>query len=188
MYTYEFELEKKDGNGQPLEGAGFTLYKVVTQSFAGAKTGAAIKGTLAEDVNASKLVDDKYYVPVTMTASKDSTSGKVTHKTDTSIDSGSYVLIETTVPAGYNAYAGDDVIVTSTISDTGELTNLSASGHSNISADKGTGLITTQVVNQSGTQLPSTGGIGTTIFYIVGSLLVIGCGIVLVSRRRMNNK
>jgi LPXTG-motif cell wall-anchored protein len=44
------------------------------------------------------------------------------------------------------------------------------------------------VINKKGVELPSTGGIGTTIFYILGSALVIGCGIVLISRKRMNNK
>ena len=45
---------------------------------------------------------------------------------------------------------------------------------------------TITVTNQSGTELPSTGGIGTTIFYIVGAMLVIGAGVVLVTRRRMD--
>ena len=43
----------------------------------------------------------------------------------------------------------------------------------------------TPIKNTKGTELPSTGGIGTVIFYTIGSLLVIGCGIILVSRRRM---
>ena len=43
-----------------------------------------------------------------------------------------------------------------------------------------------QILNQKGAELPSTGGIGTTIFYIIGSALVIGAGVILVSRRRMN--
>ena len=41
------------------------------------------------------------------------------------------------------------------------------------------------VVNNSGSVLPSTGGIGTTMFYVIGAVLVIGAGVVLVSRRRM---
>lgn len=40
-------------------------------------------------------------------------------------------------------------------------------------------------MNQSGAELPSTGGIGTTIFYLVGGLLVVGAGIVLVTKKRM---
>ena len=44
----------------------------------------------------------------------------------------------------------------------------------------------TSILNTKGIELPSTGGIGTTIFYIIGSVLVIGAGIVMVTRRRMN--
>ena len=42
-----------------------------------------------------------------------------------------------------------------------------------------------EILNQSGTELPSTGGIGTTIFYIVGGLLAVGAGVVLVTKKRM---
>ena len=43
-----------------------------------------------------------------------------------------------------------------------------------------------KVENKKGTELPSTGGMGTTIFYVIGAILVIGAGIMLVTRRRMN--
>jgi fimbrial isopeptide formation D2 family protein/LPXTG-motif cell wall-anchored protein len=42
------------------------------------------------------------------------------------------------------------------------------------------------IENQSGVELPSTGGIGTTIFYVVGAILVIGAGVILITRRRMD--
>ena len=45
---------------------------------------------------------------------------------------------------------------------------------------------TIDVVNQAGSTLPATGGIGTTIFYIVGAILVVGAGVVLITRRRMD--
>lgn len=48
------------------------------------------------------------------------------------------------------------------------------------------GTASIDVVNQAGSVLPSTGGIGTTIFYAIGAILVIGAGVVLVSRRRAN--
>ena len=43
-----------------------------------------------------------------------------------------------------------------------------------------------EVENKQGAELPSTGGIGTTIFYIVGAILVIGAGVILVTKRRMD--
>ena len=50
------------------------------------------------------------------------------------------------------------------------------------------GSITTTVVNKSGAQLPETGGIGTTLFYIIGGTLMVGAAVFLVIRKRMNNK
>ena len=42
------------------------------------------------------------------------------------------------------------------------------------------------IANNGGATLPATGGMGTTIFYAIGAILVIGAGIVLVTRRRMS--
>lgn len=44
-----------------------------------------------------------------------------------------------------------------------------------------------KIINKPGTVLPSTGGIGTTIFYVVGAILVIGAGVILITRRRMDS-
>ena len=55
----------------------------------------------------------------------------------------------------------------------------------NVKADNST---REDVANNYGNELPSTGGIGTVIFYIVGAALVIGCGVVLISRRRVSGK
>ena len=49
-----------------------------------------------------------------------------------------------------------------------------------------TGLFEMTVENNTGSELPSTGGIGTTLFYVIGAILVIGAGVVLVTRRRMS--
>ena len=80
---------------------------------------------------------------------------------------GTYYLEEVVVPAGYNKPAVREAVTVT-------------SGQ--------TAAVEITVVNEAGTVLPTTGGIGTTIFYILGSALVIGCGIVLISRKRMNNK
>ncbi|MBQ7534617.1 MAG: isopeptide-forming domain-containing fimbrial protein [Stomatobaculum sp.] len=45
---------------------------------------------------------------------------------------------------------------------------------------------TTEIANTKGVELPATGGMGTTIFYVIGTILVLGAGILLVTRRRMN--
>ena len=83
----------------------------------------------------------------------------------TGLAAGRYTLIESTVPAGYNK--ADDKPIT--ISDT-DFDNL---------------VITQTIENKKGATLPSTGGMGTTLFYVFGAVLVIGAGIVLVTRRRM---
>ena len=72
-----------------------------------------------------------------------------------------YYLEETKAPEGYNLLDKEETV------NLGSTTSI-------------------DVVNNAGSVLPSTGGIGTTIFYIIGAILVIGAGVVLVTRRRMN--
>ena len=50
------------------------------------------------------------------------------------------------------------------------------------------GEATGKVINTEGVQLPSTGGIGTTMFYVVGSVLVIGAAVLLISKKRMGTR
>ena len=82
---------------------------------------------------------------------------------------GTYTLVETTVPDGYNKAA--DVSLT-IVSGDYSLDNLQQ---------------VAEIENKTGTELPSTGGIGTTIFYILGGLLVIGAAVVLVARRKAHD-
>lgn len=91
------------------------------------------------------------------------------------LDAGTYYLKETEAPAGYNKLG---TIVKVTIDHEGKITV-------DDSADK-TDLV--KVNNNSGTELPSTGGTGTTIFYVLGSILVIGAGVLLVTKKRMNDR
>jgi len=82
------------------------------------------------------------------------------------LDNTSYTLKEVVVPNGYNKAADTPV-----------------SGLSKVTvADAEATKIT--VENQKGAELPSTGGIGTTIFYVVGGLLIIGAAVILVARRK----
>ena len=84
----------------------------------------------------------------------------------TGLCDGTYTLVEKTVPAGYNGAADVDITIAGR----------------NFTAEN---LIqSATVVNKEGPALPSTGGIGTTIFYIVGSVLLLAAAIVLIARRR----
>ena len=47
------------------------------------------------------------------------------------------------------------------------------------------GVAQVKIVNQSGTELPSTGGMGTTMFYLIGGIMVLAAVVLLVTRRRM---
>ena len=91
----------------------------------------------------------------------------------TGLASGTYALEEKTVPAGYNKAADAPITIVANDydKDKGENEPLNL-------------VQTAEVENESGTVLPSTGGIGTTIFYIVGSVLVVGAAVVLIVRRR----
>jgi len=102
-----------------------------------------------------------------------------------------YGLLETEAPKGYNLLA-EPVIVTLTGALDGNSATITAE---NATMTNGTinfenepsakqPLATAEVINKSGTELPSTGGIGTTIFYILGGLLVIGAAVILVARRK----
>ena len=82
---------------------------------------------------------------------------------------GTYQLVETKAPAGYNQLTGpQEVKVAGSTTDTMKLT------------------ATANVSNQAGTLLPSTGGMGTTIFYVLGFVLVVGAGVLLVTKKRMS--
>lgn len=101
------------------------------------------------------------------TVAESDEDGKVTPDF-TGLADGTYTLIEKVVPSGYNR--AENKTFTISASDTA-LSNLIHSA---------------TVFNQAGSTLPSTGGIGTTIFYVVGAILVVGAGVVLITRRRMS--
>ena len=101
------------------------------------------------------------------------------------LGAGTYVIKETVVPAGYSKAADTTVVITFN-NETKQFT-ATVNGTA-VTADSTTNLFPVDVVNIAGNTLPTTGGIGTVIFYVLGSLLVVGCGIVLISRKRMLNK
>ncbi len=111
-----------------------------------------------------------------------------------------YRLIETKAPGGFNLAveplilkgtkkdeAGNDVDVDSLLDDTTETVTIEETFKVTETDEGGETVVrslVSQVANIEGTLLPSTGGVGTTIFYIIGAVLVIGAGAVLIIRRR----
>ena len=96
------------------------------------------------------------------------------------LDAGKYVLKETTVPGGFNKCEDVNIIVKASHYEIPEGT----SSYTMISSDS---TMTNAVNNKSGSTLPSTGGIGTTIFYVVGVILMLGAGVLLVTKKRMSS-
>ncbi len=169
VFTYQMVANKVDKDGNALSGAGFTLYKYDAAESDYVQVGEQITG--------------------------------VTTFTFTGLDAGQYKLVETTVPNGYNQAADLYFTVEATYdTDAVEptLTSLVVKDKDGVvlsdpddddalfSATLDTGVVSTDVVNQSGTELPSTGGMGTTIFYVLGTILVLGAAIMLIAKKRMN--
>lgn len=96
------------------------------------------------------------------------------------LDAGTYKLKETTTPSGYNKCADVTVIIAANHQEnqegTSATTTLTSESKTNIEVD-----------NKKGSELPSTGGIGTTIFYVVGVILMLGAGVLLVTKKRMSS-
>lgn len=159
-YTYKFKLEKKDEKSNALKGAEFELY------FA-PETG--------NSENALKFVQVeegvyRYDPEGTVTVTRIKPTGTDATAKIIGLDNASYTLKEVVVPKGYNKAADQAV-----------------SGLSRVDAEE-TSTTTVTIKNLKGAELPSTGGMGTTIFYVVGAVLVIGAGVVLIARRRMNSE
>lgn len=172
VFTYKLQVNKvhktKTGeDGEPvyesLTGAEFTLYKLDGESGSYVKVGEAKSGP------------------------------EMTEFVWEGLDDGDYKLVETKTPTGYNTI--DPIFFTITAeheveSDHPALKSLNGDvedGEVVFQADADMSALTTQVVNQKGATLPETGGMGTTLFYIVGGVMVLAAVVLLVSKKRMQN-
>ncbi len=161
VFTYKYIVNKVDQDGKALPKAGFTLYKIMND------------GTKKEI---------KKYEP----------SDKTTFDF-VGLDDGKYILEESATPDGYNTIEPIEFTITAehpwTSDDPalGTVTFTKKDGKA-VEGTTGNGQITVEIENKIGVVLPETGGMGTTILYVLGSLLAIGAAVVLVTRKVVSNK
>ena len=193
VFTYALDVTKylgsKDKTADATEGtqAGFKLYNADKSKVANLDSNNKITGWVATSEGAGTAG----------TEVKTTADGKFGF---IGLDDGVYTLVETTVPAGYNKMADQTVVISATTKNdqawTGKasdaLTALTLK-HSTVEnadvvysatdADK-FGTVKDEIINKAGSSLPSTGGIGTTIFYVAGGVLVVGAGVLLITKKR----
>jgi len=203
VFTYNVvvnKVEKDTSTGaaenatKPLTGADFKLFKKYTTANATAagKTEATMP---TKGITEAEWTLDDGYIWVEVTGKKsDATDGtKDAVFTYNRIDDGDYLLVETVTPAGYNTIAPQKFTVSATHAK-GALTALTGTPATGAVITMSPTLsetdakLSTDVLNNSGTVLPSTGGIGTTIFYVVGSILVVAAGVLLITKKRMGRE
>lgn len=185
-WTFKMNVQKIDGaNHKDLADAKFVLSKSGTVNLGTISE----DGTPAETENLIKLVydpADKTYRVATASDAKTTyvmTAGNITIKGLD--DAEDYYLYETKAPAGYNR-------LTEPVKFRINATYTSADSRPDVLTKVGdeaavTGL-KVSVENNAGTTLPSTGGMGTTVFYVVGGGLMAVAVVLLVTKKRMENK
>lgn len=155
--VFDIDINKNDGKGQNLSGAEFQLTNVAGKY-------ATVTGENG-NYKFNAWVDDA------SSASKLVSPANGNIALD-GLKAGTYTLTETKAPEGYNLL---DAPITVVIASNGDVTV------------DGEAAQPISVVNQTGTELPSTGGMGTTIFYTLGGVLVVGAAILLVTKKRVHD-
>lgn len=195
VFTYELDTEKVDGtnNDKKLKNAEFILSREKTETntetnseYAVVSDGKLVRWKDNKD-NATKLVTDK--------------DGLIKVA---GLDDGTYYLEETKAPEGYNKLTGlVEVVITAATANSqawtsddpkDALINLGVKTKNPGAKDYVDGIVDNnkdigkiKIANNIGSTLPSTGGIGTTIFYVVGAILMVGAAVLLITKRRAEN-
>ena len=166
VYTYQIPVFKytiKDGE-KALSGAKFKLYrdsKDVNHIVKFNKNSNTYTHTYTSTGNVEELE-----------------SGTDGYAYINGLSAGTYILEETKAPDGYNKLK-DPIAIT---------VNQKSDGTKEITANNVDATGTVKVLNNKGSLLPSTGGMGTTLIYLIGGALVLGSGIVLANKKRAKAK
>lgn len=210
-YTTELTILKTDEDNKFLPGVEFTLtgngvniVLVTEETFTEAADGEYWKlkdgtytttaPTVADDESDNtadyESVDTKYTKTTSVVAKGNGQTeaevvgtvqadGTVTFK---GLGAGEYTITETKTLPGYNTIEPIQFKLTFNAE-----TKTFISDNKNVTVGTDN-MLDTSIVNQKGSLLPSTGGIGTTIFYIIGGILVVGAAILLITKKRMSSE
>ena len=167
VFTYKVDVNKVDEQGNKLTGAEFTLEKKIKGTKDTWKKITKVSGT-ADDIFEFKGIDD-----------------------------GDYKLTETKAPTNYDKLSAP-IYFTVTASHvdgatpyldkfSGNITSGNV-GTMTFTANKASGTLSTKVVNKPGSSLPETGGMGTTILYVAGAVMILAAGAFLVMQKKAEDK
>ena len=180
IFTYAIALKKVNNKGKALDKAVFE-FPFYVKSTADANGAYIYAGTTAAEGLTNQITTPA--------------DGVIIVK---GVESGSYEITEVTAPAGYNKLTAPVTVEavktgeTSThttvyLDENGNVTNETTAKVTEVKVDiDAIAAKPVVVVNKAGTELPSTGGMGTTIFYVLGAVLVVGAGVLLVTKKRMS--
>lgn len=167
VFTYGVDNKKvKATDYKPLAGAGFRLY-----TDAGCSHEVAL--IYDETLSAYRPTKDKE-TGVEMISAKETGKFNIV-----GLDAGVYYMRETTTPTGYNTCNDVTIVINAKHQKTGTSNNVTFTEDSSLGYT---------IENNAGTTLPSTGGMGTTVFYVVGGGLMAVAVVLLVTKKRMENK
>lgn len=163
-YTYMFDLVKTDSTNKLLANAKFKLYD------------AENDGT---EIKLVKIDDNTYRVTKSDETGNEIVTNAASKITIKGLKKGIYWLQETEAPQGYNGLTAR--------------VKVDLTGGNNVATMNGTTYVPADnagihIVNNTGATLPSTGGMGTTLFYVIGGGLMVAAVVLLVTKKRMENK
>lgn len=176
VYPINIKVDKVNHDSEKLSGAKFKLYRVNEENI---KEYAQINATSG---NVTSWTTDINNAAVLTTE-----NGTFTIN---GLKVGTYYLKEIEAPSGYNLPEKDfELVITSKENTNGtalEELSVAVNGGTSVNGSLTDNTVTATIENNKGATLPSTGGIGTTIFYVIGGILVVGAVVLLVTRKRMN--
>lgn len=148
------------------EGYNADQYDDVNQTYE--KVTVVTKETVPTEINATGYVDGK---------------GVLTFE---GLGEGTYTIKEIVAPNGYNLLKDEITITITADAKLAGCTWTVKDGNNNALSVDSNHLYELTVENNAGAELPSTGGIGTTVFYVLGGVLVVCAGVLMITKRRMN--